>query len=227
MHLSKFKKLAFTTLTLLTLQVEAFTTNECLSESFDVNVNHKGFPFGLTEVKLGVSKSGCNIKVTHQKYNYLNSQWNIDICRGPVHIKKGADSVDVLKKIGECNKTSKDEFCAEVKSIFEVISDDGLIFAEGVKENLGSDHGKVYCSFLLMKKYFNDSLIFNATEEYEDNLQTLKGVKMKTQPKKEASVFDSAPRPIVDGASAPVIDEEKQEETEEETKASSSGVGSF
>ena len=50
----------------------------------------------------------------------------------------------------------------------DVIQDDGLIFAEGDRDNLSSDHGKTFCSYLLMKKYLNESVIFSRYTDVPD-----------------------------------------------------------
>jgi hypothetical protein len=50
----------------------------------------------------------------------------------------------------------------------DVIQDDGLIFAEGDRDDLNSNHGKTYCTYLLLKKYLNDSVIFSRYTEVPD-----------------------------------------------------------
>ncbi len=212
MHLFKSSVLFFTFI--LSSNLLAFSTNECLKNDFNVQVDHKGFPFGLMDVKLGIDKSGCNITVRHQKYKYLNSQWDIDVCRGPVHIKKGSGAVEVIKKVNNCSSASKDDFCVELKDMSMTIQDDGLIFAEGIKEDISSHHGKVYCSFLLLQRYLNDSIVFNSGSEYDDNLESLKGAKVKKNKNDEV-----APRPVMEGA-------ESSEETPAEVVAPT-GEGSF
>jgi hypothetical protein len=52
--------------------------------------------------------------------------------------------------------------------MMDVIQDDGLIFAEGDRDNLYSDHGRTYCSYLLLKKYLNESVIFSRYTEVPD-----------------------------------------------------------
>ena len=55
-----------------------------------------------------------------------------------------------------------------IKDLKNAISDYGLIFAKGEKEDLLSDHGKVYCSFLLINFYFDEEKIFS----FKDDLKT-------------------------------------------------------
>jgi hypothetical protein len=50
----------------------------------------------------------------------------------------------------------------------DVIQDDGLIFAEGDRDNLNSAHGRTYCSYLLLKKYLNESVVFSRYTEVQD-----------------------------------------------------------
>jgi len=50
----------------------------------------------------------------------------------------------------------------------DAIADDGLIFAEGDRDNLSSQHGQTFCSYLLLKKYLNDSTVFSRYIEVPD-----------------------------------------------------------
>lgn len=139
----------------------------------------------------------------------MNSKWMIDVCRGPVHIKKGTGAVDVIKKAADCSQASKDEFCSETKNLATTLQDDGLIFATGIKEQLESDHGKVFCSFLLLDKYLQDSIIFNSSDKYLDDLESLKRTKHAETKASHAGVSESsslsssslstAPRPVMEG----------------------------
>jgi len=221
MHLYKSSLVIF--FLFFSTKIYSFTTNECLKKDFSVQVDHKGHPFGMFDVKLGIEKQGCVITVSHQKYKYINSKWMIDTCRGPVHIKKGTGAIDIIKKGGVCSLASKDEFCSEAKNLATTLQDDGLIFASGIKEELESDHGKVFCSFLLLSKYLQDSIIFNSFDQYDDDLESLKGVKhLKTKANSSRSSVPSssmAPRPVMEGESS------KQESPVEEKAPT--GEGSF
>jgi hypothetical protein len=83
-----------------------------------------------------------------------------------------ATGVDVAKKEAEClkNDNSRDtsDFCSQYFTMMDVIQDDGLIFAQGDRDNLYSDHGRTYCSYLLLKKYLNESIIFSRYTEVPD-----------------------------------------------------------
>ncbi|MAF78634.1 MAG: hypothetical protein CME60_10750 [Halobacteriovoraceae bacterium] len=220
MRLFKFSFIALSFFTLTSSF--AFTTNECLRKDFDLQVSHKGFPFGLLEVKLGLKKEGCNLTIDHQELKYLNSAWQVDVCRGPVHIKKGAGAVEVIKKVNNCTQASKDDFCLEFKELTTLIQDDGLIFASGVKENISSDHGQVYCGFLLLKKYLDESLVFSGSSDYDDRLETLKGSKIKDRTSADSDQRSIAPRPVMDDSPLEVSDSE-----DEESDLDERGEGSF
>ncbi|HAZ13976.1 MAG: hypothetical protein A2X86_17440 [Bdellovibrionales bacterium GWA2_49_15] len=147
-----------------------FTDNECLDGAFMTKVAHKAFPFGLTETKLEIEKKDCRIVVRHEKLRYLAKQWDVDVCRGPIHIKYGATSVEVIKRQGPC-KALDNEFCKMADELFKVLQDDGLIFAPGEKEDLAAAHGRVNCSYLLMKAYLEGATVFNRQETFEGVLK--------------------------------------------------------
>lgn len=126
--------------------------------------------FGLLKQELVIDKKGCLIHITHKKY--FPHEWMLDVCREPVHIKvTSATGVDA-KKENDCikNDNSKDtsHFCSQYFELLDIIQDDGLIFAEGDRDNLSSDHGKTFCSYLLIKKYLNESVVFSRYTEVED-----------------------------------------------------------
>ncbi|MBI2519340.1 MAG: hypothetical protein HYV97_02940 [Bdellovibrio sp.] len=147
-----------------------FTDNECLEGTFTTKVSHKAFPFGLTETKLEIEKKDCRIVVRHEKLRYLTKQWDVDVCRGPIHIKYGATSVEVVKRQGVC-KTLNNEYCKMSDELFKVLQDDGLIFAPGEKEDLSSAHGRVNCTYLLLKSYLEGASVFARQESYEGLLK--------------------------------------------------------
>lgn len=169
MRSCKFKLKVFLFLSLLN-PLYAFDDNKCFNDSFEVEVLHKGQPFGLLPVKLHIKKAGCNLTVQHEKLKYIKKAWQIDICREPVHIKKGLGAVEVLKKTAPCEGKERGQFCTEFLTMKKLIQDDGLIFAEGEKENLGTDHGKTYCSYLLLNRYLEMSMVFNRGQDYQGRL---------------------------------------------------------
>jgi len=131
----------------------------------------KGPLFGLIKQEFIIEKNTCLVHMTHKKY--FPKEWFIDVCREPVHIKvTSATGMDVAKKASECvkkdNSRDTSNFCSQYFDMMDVLQDDGLIFAEGDRDDLNSDHGKTYCTYLLLKKYLNESVIFSRYTEVPD-----------------------------------------------------------
>lgn len=148
-----------------------FSPKSCLDSTYKMTMVQKGPLFGLIKQEFVIDKKNCIIHITHKKY--LPKEWFVDVCREPVHIKvTSATGVDVAKKESECMNVDKtkdtSDFCSQYFDLTDVIQDDGLIFAEGDRDNLSSDHGKTYCTYLLIKKYLNDSVIFSRYTDVPD-----------------------------------------------------------
>jgi hypothetical protein len=148
-----------------------FSPKSCLDASYKMKMVQKGPLFGLLKHEFLIHKKNCIVHITHNKY--LPKEWVIDVCREPVHIKvTSATGVDVAKKSADClkkdNSRDTSNFCSQYFDLMDVIQDDGLIFAEGDRDNLSSDHGKTFCSYLLLKKYLNDSVVFSRYTEVPD-----------------------------------------------------------
>jgi hypothetical protein len=148
-----------------------FSSKSCLEASYKMKMTQKGPLFGLLPQEFLIDKKDCIVKVSHKKY--LPKEWIIDVCREPVHIKvTSATGVDVAKKEAECIKIDKSrdtsDFCSQYFTLMDVIQDDGLIFADGDRDNLSSAHGKTFCSYLLLKKYLNDSVVFSRYTDVPD-----------------------------------------------------------
>lgn len=148
-----------------------FSPKSCLDSNYKMKMVQKGPLFGLLKHEFIIDKNNCVIHVTHNKY--IPKEWIIDICREPVHIKViSATGVDVAKKDNECLKKDKSrdtsDFCSQYYALMDVIQDDGLIFANGDRDELNSDHGKTFCSYLLIKKYLNESVIFSRYTDVPD-----------------------------------------------------------
>lgn len=216
MQLLKFSKILF--FIIISMNLFASAEKECLNSSFDITVSHKGQPFGLLPNILTISKNNCSIIITHQKMKYINKKWDIDVCREPVHIKSGSGAVDVLKRLGNCQNT-KDEFCSKYSDLIQVLQDDGLIFAEGEKENLSSDHGRVFCAYQLAKYYLGAGTVLSRHEtgalNFKVETSNLKSDDSTISPEKP----DNAPRPVMEG----------QEETSNQSSSEAplSNTGSF
>jgi hypothetical protein len=161
MLLSKFSFLFI--ISLITNSAFAtFSEKECLDSSFELKVTHKDKrTFGLAKVSLSLVKDKCEIIVKHDKFKFIKNEWKVDVCREPVHIKSGNKGVEVLKKNGPCPNKKSADFCDALNSIKNVVQDDGLIFAPGEKENISTDHGKIYCSYQLLKGYLEHDRIYS------------------------------------------------------------------
>jgi hypothetical protein len=159
----------------LVFQVSAqtrFSPKSCLDSVYDMEMIHQGPLFGLLDQVFLINKKNCLIHVTHKKY--FPKEWFVDVCREPVHIKvtSATGGVDVAKKVALCQNFDKSQdtsdFCSQYYALMDVIQDDGLIFAQGDRDDLTSDHGKTFCTYLLLKKYLNDGIIFSRYTEVPD-----------------------------------------------------------
>jgi hypothetical protein len=150
----------------------SFSDSQCLNASFQTKIEHKGSPFGLFKNILDIKKEQCHITIDQYTMKVLHSHWSIDVCRHPVHIKEGDDEVDILKRISDCKTPTKAEaeYCSQMNEILRVIQDDGLIFAEGEKEKIDSDHGRVYCTYLILQTYLISGNVLNRFYDYEQVL---------------------------------------------------------
>jgi hypothetical protein len=167
----KFSLVALITLTTSAFAQTRFSSKSCLDSSYKMKMVQKGPLFGLFKQEFVIEKKDCIVHITHKKY--LPKEWFVDVCREPVHIKvTSATGVDVAKKERECMNVDKtkdtSDFCSQYFDMMDVIQDDGLIFAQGDRDNLSSDHGKTYCSYLLMKKYLNESVVFSRYTDVPD-----------------------------------------------------------
>lgn len=189
-----------------------FSSKSCLDSSYKMKMIQKGPLFGLLKQEFLIEKKGCIVHITHKKY--LPKEWFVDVCREPVHIKvTSATGVDVAKKEAECINVDKSkdtsDFCAQYFDMMDVIQDDGLIFAEGDRDNLASAHGKTYCSYLLMKKYLNESVVFSRYTEIQDIfIEKAKGIqpssilpKPEGEVKKEGQETKLTPPPVTSSVS--------------------------
>lgn len=208
MVFTKFSLVALLTLTTSAAFAQTrFSSKSCLDSSYKMKMVQKGPLFGLLKQEFVIEKKDCIVHITHKKY--LPKEWFVDVCREPVNIKvTSATGVDVAKKETEClnfDKTKNtSDFCSQYFDMMDVIQDDGLIFAEGDRDNLSSDHGKTYCSYLLMKKYLNESVVFSRYTDVPDLfLEKAKEVpasillpKPEVEAKKEDQEAKLAPLPV-------------------------------
>lgn len=187
MSLFKFKLfiILFAFIFQTTALAAGFSGRECLDASFQTKVVHKGQPFGLAENILDIKKENCLIQMNHEKMRFLKKYWEIDVCRGPIHIKSGTGAVDVARRSGSCSRTDQSAFCEGLRELESVLQNDGLIFAAGAKEELNDPHGMVYCTYLLVQKYLREGDILSS-EESSSNINLGTGFFDEDKSKEEA-----------------------------------------
>jgi len=145
-----------------------YSLDDCLNSNFDIKVKHATLPFGLLPMSVNVKKESCVIDFELVRYFIWKDKWQIDVCRDPIHLKKGRSLDEVLKKSMNCNFQAKNNvFCQELESISAIIEDNLLVYAKGEKENLDTDHGKSYCSFELIKQYLDRNKIYSRYDDEE------------------------------------------------------------
>lgn len=143
-----------------------FSSKECLQANFKAEVEHESSFFGLLKENLKISKDKCLLTIRYKQI--LEKEWVVDLCREPIHIKyKNKGSLTVYKKVKSCDEHN-DDFCKSVSKLRTAIQDHGLIFASGAREKIDADHGKVYCSYLLLEKYLAENVIFSQFQESPD-----------------------------------------------------------
>lgn len=170
-----------------------FSPKSCLDSVYKMKMTQKGPLFGLLKQEFEIDKKNCLIHVTHQKY--LPKEWFVDVCREPVHIKvSSATGVDVAKKERSCLNTDKtrdtSNFCSQLFDLMDVIQDEGLIFADGDRDDLNSAHGKTYCAYLLLKKYLNESVVFSRYTDVPDIFIEKSKLPATALPKEEIDIKD-------------------------------------
>ena len=163
----KFSFLLLTLISVDVMAVEKFTSQQCLDAKFEAQIEHQGSFFGLLKKKLAIKKDRCILEITYK--NLLPTAWVIDICREPIHMKvtlRGTQ--DVYKRGTGCTTGIKSEYCGIWNELKETMQDYGLIYAEGEREFLNQAHGQVYCSYLLLKKYLEQGVLFSSYDKAPD-----------------------------------------------------------
>lgn len=138
-----------------------FGLKECLHSVYSVKASHRSAPFGLIENNLIIDKDQCLLTFHQKNFFFIEKLWDVDVCRSPIHIKYGKRSVTIFEKRGE----SDDRFLHQANQLMDLIKRYGLIFAAGDREILTSDHGKVYCAYLLVKDYLIYDQILSRRDE--------------------------------------------------------------
>lgn len=141
-----------------------FEDQSCLGGVFNAKITHKVGLFSLLKNDLTISKEICSINILFKKWNLFEKKWLIDYCRIPIHIKYGNGNYDVFKREKGCDPSEKEmsDFCKNKEELTNIISNEGLIFADGLKESISTDHGKVYCVYLLLKSYLQNGVIYES-----------------------------------------------------------------
>ncbi len=180
MQLLKFSILS---LILFINLAQSFTSMDCLKANYETEITHKGELFGLIKHEFKIIKQRCLIEITQKKI--FPKQWNIDVCREPIHTKiDSKGSVNVYKRVQDCSlEKEESDYCDELKELLNIMQDDGLIFAEGERDKIDSPHGQVYCSYLLVKNYLEQGLVFSPEKDSIDIFES----------KKETCTTDSLP----------------------------------
>jgi hypothetical protein len=83
------------------------------------------------------------------------------------------------------------EYCQKLKELEKLILDEGLIFAKGLKEDLSTDHGKVYCVYLLIQGYLREGNIYGPDSKKIDPREVDEEVIEKTEVKEPVSATPS------------------------------------
>ena len=190
-----------------------YDSKQCLMSKFDTTIKQEGKFFGLLKQSLQISKDQCQIEIVFKKI--LETKWNIDICREPVHIKVTSNgSQSVYKKAMDCSKDrdQKDNFCIYWNELNMIIQDDGLIFAEGERETLDTSHGKTYCSYLLLKKYINDGVIFSKYKTPRDIFDDQDSIKDESCAIPEKKIVEPKASEVSVEVEEALIDEPKESE---------------
>ena len=203
----------------------SFDGTACLQQSFESSVSHKTFPFGLLSKSISVNKQGCQLEIGFKRYKFLDDLWKVDVCRMPVHIKKGASSVEVIRKEQPCSQ-SNGEFCTEWRDLKRYIQDNGLIFAEGSKESLSDDHGRFHCAYQLLEAHLERDVIFSRSKTYQ-SLESLNGKVEEESSQQRNSAKGNAPVPVIEGESdRPDLLKENEASEDVDSESDPSG-GSF
>jgi hypothetical protein len=168
------------------ISMASFTDSECLQANYEAKVVQQSSFWGLFEKVLKIQKENCVLSVEQQKWKWFKKKWVVDVCRGPVHIKYGDFSVDVLRRQNSCDfsggRGKKDPFCEGYEKLMSVIQDEGLIFAKGERDNLASDHGRVYCAYILIKGYLGLNMVLGREINYDGVLPRDEFVPQKPPP---------------------------------------------
>ena len=72
-----------------------------------------------------------------------------------------------MKKNDSNCASAKSEYCEVLNDLKVALEDNGLIYGKGIREDLKSQHGKVYCTYLLLTQYLRNSIVFSYEKPIE------------------------------------------------------------
>lgn len=160
-------KFSLVVLLMSSVHAQSFSSRECLHSKFSNHIKNEGQLFGLIKNDLKISKDVCQVEVNFKKI--LDTTWKIDLCREPIHMKvTSKGNQQVYKRNDGCDNASESEYCQYKNELLGIIQDYGLIYAQGERELLSTDHGQTFCVFLLLKEYLNNGVLFSKYEEPAD-----------------------------------------------------------
>lgn len=152
-------------LTVLLIQVPwanaMFKSSDCVIQSFQGSFTIDKGPFGMMPLVMSLKKNRCIIEI--ERNMIFKTSWQIDLCREPVHIKQKSWSGEgfEIRKEYPCKEGLA--YCQQVDELINSIENEALIYAKGERESLVTDHGKFFCSYLLLKNYLKEGKVFSLT----------------------------------------------------------------
>jgi len=152
-------------LSLISLNSFSQNIESCLKSDFSSQISNSDFLWGLVKYELNISKKRCVIKLLKDKG--LKSEWEIDICREPIHIKamQYFTKKEYIKDM-TCSQKSKNTFCKKTAQLLRLLEKEALIHALGEREDLNSQHGQVYCLYKLINEYLMHDEVFSMNRSY-------------------------------------------------------------
>ena len=136
----------------------------------------------------------------------------IDVCRRPVHLKEGYFFLSVLFDEESCSFNDKSSFCKEASRIFNILEQEAFIFANGDKENLEDDHGKIQCVYDILDKYLHSKKILSLYDASDE-----KSPKAESEEITHRPVLEDSPQRI-EGDNGNRLNEKKIQKENTNTK---------
>ena len=147
-----------------------FTSSECILTSFKKKIQLPNKYFGIFKRELFLSKERCLMSLKY-KYSFWFSQWEIDLCRDPIHVRyENFFGPELIRKDGECDKGQKNSFCQTLSNLHDLIDNELLIYSEGERDQISSGHGTAYCLDLLFKSYLVRNFSFSMEQSNNYNI---------------------------------------------------------